>query len=571
MKACRLRVEVARLRTAPLIIAVMAGFSVMDTSSALAQHTLLVPAAREAGALSATQSNSLRSLESQATTNDVNVVRVNLGALATNRVSLSLGSKTVHASKRKTLVRNATDFTWIADLQEPKGQAVLVVRRGTVTGSIQSGLDHYTLTPMGGDLHALTKVDQSKFPKEHPPGPVRRGLGTRSALSPALLATAAAADGQVYVDVLIAYTSAARLAYRGDMAAFAQLAVDSANIAYSNSNAGVVLRLVGTTEVAYTESTFDQALTDLTNGTGVMAQVHTARDQTGADVVSLLINNSQFCGEAWVYSTASSAFSTAYWSCAVSNYSFAHELGHNFGAIHDPYVEPSNYPFPYSHGYVNGNSWRTIMAYSTACGGCPRLQYFSNPNVLYQGVPMGSATTHDAARVHRERAAVVAGFRTPASSTYVLSLNTAPDTGGTAAGAGSYPAGTTVMASAAAAAGYSFAGWTENGSTVSTSASYSFALNSDRMLAANFQPIPDAYVITLQPKPGAGGVVSGSGSYSKGSLRTVTAVANTGYAFASWTEGKKIVSVQPSYTFGLTSDRSLAANFKRAKIVADGR
>lgn len=46
---------------------------------------------------------------------------------------------------------------------------------------------------------------------------------------------------------------------------------------------------------------------------------------------------------------------------------------------------------------------------------------------------------------------------------------------------------------------------------------------------------------------------------------TVTAVTNTdgGYSFVNWTENTSIVSTDASYTFTLTADRNLAANFER--------
>jgi hypothetical protein len=40
--------------------------------------------------------------------------------------------------------------------------------------------------------------------------------------------------------------------------------------------------------------------------------------------------------------------------------------------------------------------------------------------------------------------------------------------------------------------GYTFANWTANGSVVSTSASYTFTLNSNVTLLANFIPVPAA-------------------------------------------------------------------------------
>lgn len=69
------------------------------------------------------------------------------------------------------------------------------------------------------------------------------------------------------------------------------------------------------------------------------------------------------------------------------------------------------------------------------------------------------------------------------------------------------------------------------------------------------------YAIGVSASPPAGGVVSGGGPYASGSSRTVTATANSGYTFASWIEGGTIVSTAASYTFTLSGNRTLVANF----------
>ena len=41
----------------------------------------------------------------------------------------------------------------------------------------------------------------------------------------------------------------------------------------------------------------------------------------------------------------------------------------------------------------------------------------------------------------------------------------------------------------------------------------------------------------------------------------MTATANTGYTFINWTEGNEVVSTNATYTFTVTGDRTLVANF----------
>lgn len=58
-----------------------------------------------------------------------------------------------------------------------------------------------------------------------------------------------------------------------------------------------------------------------------------------------------------------------------------------------------------------------------------------------------------------------------------------------------------------------------------------------------------------------GGNVTGSGTIFTGNSVTVTAAANTGYTFVNWTEGGSVITTSPNYTFTVTANRSLTANF----------
>ena len=77
---------------------------------------------------------------------------------------------------------------------------------------------------------------------------------------------------------------------------------------------------------------------------------------------------------------------------------------------------------------------------------------------------------------------------------YVGSQNTSfnvdatanPTVGGNVTGAGSYTQGASCTLTATANTGYTFSNWTENGVVVSTSATYTFTVNANRTLVANF-------------------------------------------------------------------------------------
>jgi len=144
---------------------------------------------------------------------------------------------------------------------------------------------------------------------------------------------------------------------------------------------------------------------------------------------------------------------------------------------------------------------------------------------------------------------------------YTITVSASPSAGGTVSGGGTFPAGSSRTVSATANSGYTFTNWTENGGVVSSLASYTFTLNGNRDLIANFTSTPVNYTITVSASPTAGGAVSGGGTFAAGSSRTVTATANSGYTFVNWTENGSAVSSSASYTFTLNANRNLVANF----------
>jgi hypothetical protein len=144
---------------------------------------------------------------------------------------------------------------------------------------------------------------------------------------------------------------------------------------------------------------------------------------------------------------------------------------------------------------------------------------------------------------------------------YTVTLASNPLLGGTTSGAGSFSAGSSVTVTANANSGFTFTNWTEGANVVSTSSSYTFMINGNRILTANFAANPVPYTVTLASNPLLGGTTSGAGSFSAGSSVTVTANANSGFTFTNWTEGVNIVSTSSSYTFTINGNRILTANF----------
>ena len=127
-------------------------------------------------------------------------------------------------------------------------------------------------------------------------------------------------------------------------------------------------------------------------------------------------------------------------------------------------------------------------------------------------------------------------------------------------GAGTYDYGTEVTVSATPDYGYEFVRWIDaNGATVSTEASYTFTITSDVDLTAAVRGV--TLNVTGEASPAAAGFINGLGTYRYGDTVTVTAQANEGFRFVEWTlpSGSHVSTAY--YTFVITENTHVVANF----------
>ncbi|MCL2042178.1 MAG: M6 family metalloprotease domain-containing protein [Bacteroidales bacterium] len=70
------------------------------------------------------------------------------------------------------------------------------------------------------------------------------------------------------------------------------------------------------------------------------------------------------------------------------------------------------------------------------------------------------------------------------------------------------------------------------------------------------------YTVAVSASPTNGGTVTGAGTYNSNASVTVTATPNTNFSFVNWTKNGTQVSTNSSYTFNITENTTLVANFK---------
>ena len=90
-----------------------------------------------------------------------------------------------------------------------------------------------------------------------------------------------------------------------------------------------------------------------------------------------------------------------------------------------------------------------------------------------------------------------------------------------------------------------------------------------KTLTVTYPELPVEYTVTATVNPVETGTVAGAGKYEEGKEATLTATANEGYEFVNWTVGEEVVSTENPYTFTVTADIALIANFQATEPVVE--
>ena len=309
--------------------------------------------------------------------------------------------------------RFADDFTWFGSVDASDDiDVILTVKGNAVYGNITIDEQLYQISPITPPLHEISLMDYSGFPQEHSPVVIQQAAHEDT---PPEYTTYPQGDDGSVIHLMVLYTQKAAKE-SGHIHALIQLAIDETNLSYEQSNIQTRLNLVHVHQVDYMEQDILSDLNHLAHkNDSFMDEIHDLRDQYSADIVVMIESSDQYCGVSYLNPDADFGFCVVSVKCATGYYSFGHEIGHLFGARHNPEVDPKNDPYPYGHGYLNINGWRTVMAYNDSylCpnGYCKRVMHWSNPGVRFQNSYTGSFSKHNNSRVLNEAAVKLANFK----------------------------------------------------------------------------------------------------------------------------------------------------------------
>lgn len=318
------------------------------------------------------------------------------------------------------------------------GSGVAWLEGRSLFGRFQAGTQVVVVRPLGAGFHVAVELDGSSVPPDEveqaeecvmPPSLPSPPNNTACVTGAASTATA------ITVGVVLSAGAAATLPRTDDVpygeptfdpysgrGHFTRYLVWLANQSLEISRSPMRVRRAGPFDGGRIEQYYSDMiplLAALRGASGTIAQaIVNWRDTAKADLVIVLTDLGNAGGNPVAGVSPGlchalvkrDAFAVVNVWDADANLSFLHEMGHLFGAAHDPAANPTP-RFAWGRGFRRGCSWRTIMAYpdEDCAGDFPRLLLWSNCTTTYNGVVPGRNSQNNA-RVLTEQAGTVNGF-----------------------------------------------------------------------------------------------------------------------------------------------------------------
>lgn len=383
-------------------------------------------------------------------------------------VSYRMSEKQVRASEDGTAVM----ITGLLDNQ-PHSSVAIGTNNDGFFALIQDEQGERFQVSQNGAQTIIEQVDTRGYPSdEHLEGAVNPNPRPALELPPGMVA-----DNGTIIDVLLLWTPAVEARQGGASGTLLRFNTLLAQINQSFTTSGIntQLRWVAPQRINFNEAgrTMVSTLQQLqTNGDRIIDEVHTLRNTHRADLVAMITTQTEFCGVGYLLRpgvTEEWGFSLSNDNCAISNFTLAHEIGHNLGAHHDRFsANGQTGYFNYSFGWVTPQNpgFSDIMAYAPT--GRPRRNHWATPTLTINGMIAGSAQANadsaDLRTTINETRTVVAAFRLGGSQASGSGSSGSGSSGSGSSGSGSSSSGSNVTTTFGQSGDLVISGnWTGNG------------------------------------------------------------------------------------------------------------
>jgi hypothetical protein len=289
-------------------------------------------------------------------------------------------------------------YAWVGRVAGVEAsQVILAVADGVLSGVVNLPRAMYSVKPLADGWYDIIEVDRRMIPGDASPPVPEHAAAPQSGPPPT-----AGADTNNVIEMLLYYTPAMKTAAGGIAAlnAYLTASIAQVNSVFGASDTAARIRLLEAREYSYLETGSTAAdVKNLQADIFVKADRNTVR----ADVVTLLVSQdtsasgAAFIGVAQGVGYPENAYTAvAYNGNLAYIFGLAHQLGHNFGCLHEPrnngaFGGDAQGAFAYSLGYTDEvRHFRDVMSEGLQCGNnCTAIDQFSSPLHSYNGFPLG--------------------------------------------------------------------------------------------------------------------------------------------------------------------------------------
>ncbi len=466
---------------------------------------------------------------------------------------------TVEVQKTSVETLENGGIYWKGDLiRGEDGYLVLYYKDDHISGTLYSSDVVYNLNSLDPNTIRVVESDPTRIaPAEKECTHNHEDESEEAVVFPAMAMGMPAS--KVVIDVLVLYPPSIESQVGGSAAMDAEvnMRVAEINEVFNNSRINTRYNLV------HHQSTSAISASAKLQVLSSNSTVRSLRDQYKADVVSFWSGSGGSAGSGYNLDGGGSpdnGYNTSKFSLVQSYYTFVHECGHNMGAKHDraaygskPHKLNLTPYYRYGKSYSN---YRSVMSYNNCTGGgsCPRVPYYTNPDITVKGAPFGvrgesqsydvNGPADNSRRLNGTVSIVAAWRRGTVVSTYELVVHSGY-------GDGNYSQGGTVeIVAKAASQGKVFDHWEgdtqylANASSATTTVT--MPAKNITVTAVYSDIVANKYQLTVHSG-------SGDGEYEEGSIVSISATsAATGKVFDRWEGDTQYLASTSSATTTVT-------------------